>query len=70
MDHETIDIRVFVVVDVDMSLNNIMSETHNVILCLKCSAATHELTYRRNANYKDEPINVLVFVVLDVGTGL
>jgi len=38
-----------------MSLYNIMIMTYTVILCPKCSAATHELTYRRNVNYKDEP---------------
>ena len=52
LDHETIDITVFVVLDVDMSLYNIMSVTHTVIPCPKCTAATHELTYRRNVNYK------------------
>ena len=46
VDHETIDIRVFVVVDVGMSLYNIMTLTHTVILCPKCAAATHEITYR------------------------
>ena len=53
-----------------MSLYNIMSLTHTVILYPKCTAATRELTYRRNVNYKHVPIDVLVLVVLDLGMGL
>ena len=52
VDHETIDIRVFVVVDVGMSLYNIMSLTHTVIpsvrlLPMKSHTDQTSITYTR-----------------------
>jgi len=52
--HETIDLRVFVVLDIGTSLEDVVSVTHTIIPFPKCTAANvgHDLTHKGKVNYK------------------